>query len=82
MRDVNDQKKEWPRSTVKARGQALVDYMLVLLVIAVSVVLVARGLTGSLSSSIRTVGNGFQGDTVRFQTISSASLRDHSWNPK
>jgi len=75
MRDVNDKKKEGASSTVKARGQALVDYMLVLLVIAVSVILVARGLTGSLSSSIRTVGNGLQGDTVSFKVMSSGSIR-------
>jgi competence protein ComGC len=75
MRDVNDQKKEWPSSNVKARGQALVDYMLVLLVIAVSVVLVARGLTGSLSSSIRSVDNAFQGDNDSFKHMSSGSMR-------
>jgi Flp pilus assembly pilin Flp len=82
MHNVNDQKKAGSSSTVKPRGQALVDYTLLLLVIAVSVVLVARGLTGSLSNSVCKVDNSFQGDNVRFKDISSASLRERNWNPK
>lgn len=82
MRDVSDQKKEGSSSIVKPRGQALVDYVLLLFVVAVSVVLVARGLTGSLSSSICKVDNSFHGDTVSFKAISSASLRERNWNPK
>lgn len=79
MRDVIGYFAAGPDKSRAQRGQAFVDYVLILLLVVVLAVLFFKGVGRSVFKTFGTVDSAMQGG---FQSSSSASLWERVWHSR